>query len=452
MIKKKVKKMGLLSSLLAGRGANDIFRSLKHKNYRLFFGGQSISLIGTWMQRVAIGWLVYRLSNSVLVLGVVAFAGQIPGFLLTPFGGVAADRYNRHKLLIITQILSLIQAAILSLLVLTDSVAIWHLVFLNIFLGTINAFDMPVRQAFVVEMIEKREDLGNAIALNSSMVNTAKMLGPSIAGILIAAVGEGMCFLLNAVSYLAVIASLFLMKVNKVKTQSSSTTAWQQLKGGFVYAFGFAPIKYIIALLVLVSLTGMSYIVLMPVFAKDILHGGPRTMGFLLGASGIGALTGVVYLAGRKTVLGLEKIIAISSGLFGIGLICFSLSASIWTSMFFMLLAGLGMMVQMASCNTVLQTMVDDDVRGRVMSFYIMAFIGVMPFGSLLAGGLAHRIGAANTLLVNGAFCMLGSVLFAIKIPALRKMIHPVYARKGIIPVVTKGIQAATELSVPPED
>ncbi len=444
--------MGLLSSLLTGRGANDIFRSLKYRNYRLFFGGQSISLIGTWMQRVAMGWLVYRLSNSALVLGVVAFAGQIPGFLLTPFGGVAADRYNRHKLLIITQILSLIQAAVLSLLVLTDSIEIWHLVFLNIFLGTINAFDMPVRQAFVVEMIGKREDLGNAIALNSSMVNTSKMLGPSIAGILIAAVGEGMCFLLNAVSYLAVIASLFLMRINKVKTKSSPATAWEQLKSGFAYAFGFAPIKYIIALLALVSLTGMSYIVLMPIFAKDILHGGPRTMGFLMGASGIGALTGVVYLARKKSVLGLERIIAISSGLFGIGLICFSQSGSIWTSMFFMLLAGLGMMVQMASCNTVLQAMVDDDVRGRVMSFYIMAFIGVIPFGSLLAGGLAHRIGAANTLLISGIFCVLGSILFAIKIPSLRKMVHPVYARKGIIPEVTKGIQTATELSVPPED
>lgn len=444
--------MSLLSSLLTGRSTNDIFRSLKYRNYRLFFGGQSISLIGTWMQRVAMGWLVYRLSNSVLVLGIVAFAGQIPGFLLTPFGGVAADRYNRHKLLIITQILSLIQAAILSLLVLTDSVAIWHLVFLNIFLGTINAFDMPVRQAFVVEMIGKREDLGNAIALDSSMVNTAKVLGPSIAGVLIAAVGEGMCFLLNAISYLAVIASLFLMKITKVKTKSSLTTAWEQLKSGFAYAFGFAPIKYIIALLALVSLTGMSYIVLMPVFARDILHGGPRTMGFLMGASGIGALAGVVYLAGRKSVLGLEKIIAIASGLFGIGLICFSLSASIWTSMFFMLLAGLGMMVQMASCNIVLQTMVDDDVRGRVMSFYAMAFMGVTPFSSLLAGGLAHRIGAANTLLINGAFCVLGSVLFAMKIPSLRKMVHPVYARKGIVPEVAKGIQTATELSVPPED
>jgi MFS family permease len=444
--------MGLLSSLLTGKSANDIFRSLKYRNYRLFFGGQSISLIGTWMQRVAMGWLVYRLSNSALVLGIVAFAGQIPGFLLTPFGGVAADRYSRHKLLIITQILSLIQAAVLSLLVLTDRVAIWHLVFLNIFLGVINAFDMPVRQAFVVEMIGKREDLGNAIALNSSMVNTAKMLGPSIAGILIAAVGEGMCFLLNAVSYLAVIASLFLMKITKVKTKPSPTTTWEQLKSGFAYAFGFAPIKYIIALLALVSLTGMSYIVLMPIFAKDILHGGPRTLGFLMGASGIGALTGVVYLAGRKSVLGLEKIIAISSGLFGIGLICFSLSASIWTSMFFMLLAGLGMMVQMASCNTVLQTMVDDDVRGRVMSFYIMAFIGVTPFGSLLAGSLAYRIGAANTLLMSGTFCVLGSVLFAIKIPSLRKMVHPIYARKGIIPEVTKGIQTATELTVPPED
>lgn len=442
----------MFSSLLTIRNMNNIFRSLKYRNYGLFFGGQSISLIGTWMQRVALSWLVYRLSNSALLLGIVTFAGQIPGFLLTPFGGVATDRYNRHKLLITTQILSLIQAAVLSMLVLTDSIAIWHVVLLNIFLGTINAFDMPVRQAFVIEMIEKKEDLGNAIALNSSMVNTARLLGPPIAGILIAAVGEGMCFLLNAISYLAVIASLFLMKTTKVKIKPSAATAWKQLKTGFTYAFGFAPIKYIISLLSLVSLTGMSYIVLMPIFAKDILHGGPRCLGLLMGASGIGALTGVVYLAERKSVLGLEKIIPLASGLFGIGLICFSISTSIWTSMFFMLLAGLGMMVQMASCNTVLQTMVEDDVRGRVMSFYAMAFMGVTPFGSLLAGSLAHRIGAANTLLINGVFCVLGSVLFVIKLPSLRKMVHPIYARKGIIPEITKGIQTATELSLPPKD
>jgi MFS family permease len=444
--------MSLISSLVTSRGTNHVFRSLRYRNYRLFFGGQSISLIGTWMQRIAMGWLVYRLSNSALVLGVVAFAGQIPGLILTPLGGVAADRYNRHRLLVITQILAMIQAAILTLLVLTDNIVIWHLVLLNIFLGIINAFDMPVRQAFVVEMIEKREDLGNAIALNSSMMNMAKMAGPTVAGVLIAVVGEGMCFLINTISYVAVIVSLFLMKLTKVKTKSNKTTAWEEMKGGFVYTFGFAPIKYIILLLGLVSLTGMSYIVLMPIFAKDILHSGPRTLGFLMGASGIGALTGAMYLAGRKSVLGLGRMIPIASGLFGIGLICFSLSTVIWISIFFMLLAGFGMMVQMAACNTVLQTMVDDDIRGRVMSFYAMSFMGVTPFGSLLAGSLANKIGAEKTLLINGAVCVLGAALFAMKLPVLRKMIHPIYVKKGIIPEVNKAIQSATELGVPPED
>jgi MFS family permease len=444
--------MNPISSLITDRSLNKVFRSLKYRNYRLFFGGQSLSLIGTWMQRLALSWLVYRISNSALVLGVVAFAGQIPSFILSPLGGVVADRYNRYQILVITQTLAMIQALILAVLVLTRGAAIWHLALLNIFLGLINAVDMPTYQAFVVEMIEKREDLGNAIALNSSMVNAARLLGPSIAGILIATAGEGVCFLVNAISYLAVIASLLLMRITSVKIKPNNATAWQQVKGGFVYAFGFAPIKYIIALLALVSLVGMPYTVLMPIFAKDILRGGPHTFGFLMGASGIGALTGAIYLAARKSVLGLEKMIAIATGLFGLGLIGFSLSNIIWISLLFIMLAGLGMMLQMASCNTVLQTMVDDDIRGRVMSFYTMAFMGVMPFGSLLAGVLASRIGAPSTLLIGGVFCVLGSVLFAGKLPALRKLVHPIYVQKGIIPAASKGIQTATELSVPPED
>jgi MFS family permease len=404
------------------------------------------------MQRLAVGWFVYRLTNSALWLGIVSFAGQIPCFFLTPFGGVAADRYRKQTLLIITQVLSMLQALVLAVLVLTDNAAIWHLIVLNISLGVINAFDMPTRQAFVVEMVEKREDLGNAIALNSSMVNVARLLGPSAAGVLVATAGEGVCFLVNAASYLAVIVSLFLMKVNSPARQSGKGTAWQQIKGGLRYAFGFAPIKYIILLLALVSVTGMPYVVLMPIFARDILHGGPSTLGFLMGASGVGALTGAAYLARRKTVLGLGRIIALAVCLFGVGIIGFSLSTVIWTSMSFVLLIGLGMMVQMASSNTILQTIVEDDMRGRVMSFYAVAFLGMAPFGSLLAGGLAHRIGATNTLLIGGSCCILGSILFAAKLPSLRKIAHPIYVQKGIIPQVVKGIQTATELSMPPED
>jgi MFS family permease len=435
-----------------GGTINTIFRSLKYRNYRLFFCGQSLSLIGTWMQKLAMGWLVYRLTDSALWLGVVSFAGDIPCFFLTPFGGVAADRYRKQTLLIITQVLAMLQALVLALLVLSDAAAIWHLILLNISLGVINAFDMPTRQAFVIEMVEKREDLGNAIALNSSMVNVARLLGPSIAGLLVAVSGEGVCFLVNAASYFAVIVSLFLMKVNPAKAKLEKATAWQQIKGGFRYAFGLAPIKYIILLLALVSLTGMPYVVLMPIFARDILHGGPSTLGFLMGASGVGALIGAGYLARRKTVLGLGKVAALSACLFGGGVIAFSQSTLMWVSMLLVLLTGLGMMILMASTNTILQTIVEDDMRGRVMSFYTVAFLGVAPFGSLLAGGLAHGIGATTTLLIGGVCCILGAIAFAMKLPALRKIARPIYVRKGVLPQVAEVIQTAVELNAPPED
>jgi MFS family permease len=431
---------------------NTIFRSLKYRNYRLFFCGQCLSLIGTWMQRLAVGWLVYRLTNSALWLGVVSFAGQIPCFFLTAFGGVVADRYNKQRLLVMTQSLAMLQALVLALLVLTNKEAVWHLIILNIFLGTIYAFDMPTRQAFVVEMVEKREDLGNAIALNSSMVNVARLLGPTVAGLLVAIAGEGVCFLVNAISYFAVIVSLLLMRVNPARTKLEKATAFQQIKGGLRYAFGFAPIKYIILLLAVVSITGMPYVVLMPIFARDILHGGPSTLGFLMGASGVGALTGAGYLARRKTVLGLGRIIALAACLFGAGIVGFSQSTIMWISMAFVLLTGLGMMILMASANTILQTIVEDDMRGRVMSFYVVAFLGVAPFGSLLAGSLAHRIGATHTLFIGGACCILGSISFAIKLPSLRKIARPIYVQKGIIPQVATGIQTAAELSMPPED
>ena len=390
-------------------------------------------------------WLVYRLTDSAVMLGIVAFASQIPTFILTPFGGVAADRYNRRGLLLVTQILAMIQAVILAILVLTSVVAVWHLIILSIVLGTIDAFDMPTRQSFVVQMIESRDDLGNAIALNSSMVNVARLLGPSIAGLLIATVGEGLCFTINAVSYLVVIVTLMMMSVSQQKN-TSKATAWQQLKGGFSYSLGFAPIKYLIALLALLSVTGMPYVVLMPIFARDILHGGSRTFGFLMAASGVGALMGAIYLAQRKSVIGLGNVIVVSSALFGIGLIGFSLSTVMWLSMLCMLFAGLGMILQLASSNTVLQTMVEDDMRGRVMSLYTMAFVGSVPFGSLIAGYSASKIGASNTLIIGGACCLAGAFLFSRKLPVLRKQVHPIYVRKGVIPAVSKGLEAATEL------
>jgi MFS family permease len=429
-----------------------MFRSLHYRNYRLFFGGQSLSLIGTWIQRIALPWLVYRLSGSPFLLGLVAFTSQIPTFLLSPFAGVATDRWNRHRILILTQILAMIQALALAVLFFSGSIKVWHIILLGTFLGCVNALDMPARQAFVVEMVDKKEDLGNAIALNSSMVNSARLLGPSIAGVLIAAVGEGMCFLLNGLSYLFVIASLLLMHVAPPQNKLQDTRVWQGFKEGFSYVFGFPPIKFSILLLGLVSLMGMPYVVLMPVFVKEILHGGPHTFGFLMGASGIGALAGAFYLASRKSVLGLEKIIPLSAAIFGCGLMAFAFSRVFWLSLPLMFASGLGLIMQMASSNTILQTVVDDDKRGRVMSFYAMAFFGTLPVGSLLAGSLASRLGAPNTLIIGSASCVLGAFIFATKLPQLKKMIHPIYVKYGIIPEVASGIQAAAELTIPPKE
>jgi MFS family permease len=429
------------------KGIENIFRSLKYKNFRLFFYGQSISLIGTWMQRIATPWLVYSLTDSVFLLGLVGFAGQIPTFLIAPFAGVLIDRWNRYTILVVTQILAMIQSLVLAFLFFNHSIQVWHIMLLSISLGCINAFDMPARQSFVVDMIEKREDLSNAIALNSSMVNSARLIGPSIAGVLISMTGEGICFLVNGLSYIFVIAFLLMMKIPPKKVIKSDTRVLQGLKEGFLYTFGSLPIRYIILLLALVSLMGMPYTVLMPVFAKTIIHGGPHTFGFLMGASGIGALTAAIYMASRKSVLGLGKIIPRFAAFFGVGLIAFSQSYNFLLSMVLMLVVGAGMIMQMTSSNTILQTIVDDDKRGRVMSFYTMAFMGTAPFGSLMAGYLASIIGAPNTLMIGGFSCILGAVIFARKLPEIKRTIRPVYIRLGIISEVNKGVQTATELT-----
>jgi MFS family permease len=414
-------------------GLKNIFRSLKYRNYRLFFGGQSISLIGTWIQQIAMTWLVYRLTGSTFLLGLVGFVGQIPTFLLAPFAGVLIDRWNRYHILIVTQTLAMIQALILAFLFFIGTIEVWHIIFLSVLLGCINAFDIPARQSFIVEMVEKKEDLGNAIALNSSMFNGARLLGPSIAGVLIASTGEGICFLLNGLSYLFVIVSLILMKVKSKKREIQNPDVLKEIKEGFSYTFGFAPIKSIILLIGLINLIGMPYIVLMPVFAKEIFHGSPYTLGFLMGASGVGALMGALYLASRRNVLGLEKIISLSAGIFGFGLITFSLSRLFLLSLVLMIITGLGMIMQMSSSNTILQTIVDDDKRGRVMSFFTMALTGMASFGSLLAGGLASFLGAPNTLIIGGILCVLGALIFASKLTELKKLVHPIYVRLGIM-------------------
>jgi len=426
-------------------------RALAYRNYRLFFGGQSVSLIGTWMTRIATSWLVYRLTGSPVLLGVVGFAGQIPTFILGPFAGVWVDRWDRHRTLVVTQILSMLQSFALAGLALGGVITIADIVWLSLAQGIINAFDMPARQAFVIQMVENREDLGNAIALNSSMVNAARLLGPSIAGVIIAALGEGWCFLLDGISYIAVIASLLAMHgVRSIPVTHKAVM--QEIKEGWQYAMGFSPIRSILLLLALVSLVGMPYTVLMPIFAGKVLHGGAHTLGFLMGASGVGALAAAFALAARRTVLGLGRVVPLAAAIFGAGLIGFGLSRFLWLSLILMLVTGGAMMQQMAASNTILQTIVDEGKRGRVMSFYSMAFMGMAPFGSLLAGALANSIGAPRTLILGGSICIVGSAVFTLYLPKIRTLIRPIYSELGIIPEVALAVQSTSSLHTPPEE
>ncbi|MGA1981735.1 MAG: MFS transporter [Acidobacteriaceae bacterium] len=410
------------------------WRALRHRNFQLFVGGQSISLIGTWMTRVATGWLVYRLTGSALLLGTVSFAGQIPTFLLAPFAGVWVDRLNRRQVLVWTQALSMVQSLLLAGLTLSHRITIPWVLALSSMQGIINAFDMPGRQAFLVQMVEDRKDLGNAIAINSSMVNMARLVGPSLAGLIIAASSEGWCFLIDGISYMAVIASLLLMRIRISIPTRPTTSMLHELREGWNYVAHFVPIRTILSLFAVVSLMGMPFVVLMPIFAARVLHGGPHTLGFLMGAMGSGALIGALLLAARRSVLGLGRKIAISGAVFGLGLIGFGLSHFFWLSMLVLLVAGFGMMQGMAASNTIIQTIVTEDKRGRVMSYYTIAFVGMSPFGSLLAGTLAHAIGAPRTVMLSGAVVLLGAAWFASRLPAVRQAIRPIYREMGILP------------------
>lgn len=414
-------------------GLARVFRALRSRNYRLFFIGQGISLIGTWMQQVAMSWLVYSLTNSAFLLGVVSFSDLICNFVVAPFAGVFVDRLNRHRILLVTQSLAMVQALILATVVLTGQAAVWNLIVLSMALGTINALDMPTRQSFVVEMVEDREDLSNAIALNSSLFNSARLIGPTVAGILVATIGEGLCFLINGLSFIAVIACLLAMTLTPKGPSIQHSDFVKGMKEGISYSFGFLPIRYIVLLLTYSSLVAMPYAILLPVFAKDVLHGGASTLGFLTTGVGTGALVGAIYMASRKNVLGLGKIIVWASFLFGLGLILVSFTSMLWLSMLTMSLAGFGMVSMMASCNTFLQSMADDDKRGRVMSFYVMAFLGLSPFGSLLYGGLANTIGTPLTFLIGGALCIVGAAVFAWKFSSIRGQVHEAYVKKGIL-------------------
>lgn len=414
----------------------------------MFFSGQSISLIGTWMTRVATSWLVYRLTKSSVLLGVVSFAGQIPLFFLAPLAGVWIDRWDRHRTLVVTQSLSLLQSFLLAGLALSGVIKVWQVIVLMFAGGLINAFDMPARQSFVVQMVDRREDLPNAIALNSSLINGARLIGPAIGGILIAAVGEGYCFLIDGISYFAVIFSLLAMRLTKPEGEpQNESNVIVQLREGWNYVIASLTIRSILLLLAAISLLGTGYSVLMPVFAAQILHGGPHTLGYLMAASGVGALIGAAGLAFRRSVLGLGRIIPASAMLFGLALIGFGISRILWVSAILIAVAGFGMMRHLAASNTIIQTILHEEKRGRVMSFYAMAFAGMSPFGSLLAGTLADRIGASATVALTGALCIVSGLVFASRLPAQRQELRPIYTRLGILPRAVDPVETAPELS-----
>ena len=410
-----------------------VFRALRHRNYRLFFSGQTLSLVGTWITRIATSWLVYRLTGSVLLLGVVAFFGQIPTLILAPFSGVIVDRWNRHRILVVTQVLSMLQSFALAGLSFAGIITVTDVLLLQAAQGIINAFDTPARQSFVVEMVADRADLPNAIALNSSMVNLSRVIGPSIGGVIIAAVGEAWCFFIDGVSYIAVIASLIAMRVATRPPRTSEKEMLEDLIEGLRYVAQFPPVRSALILLALVSIMGMPYTVLMPAVATKVLHGDSHTLGFLMTASGCGALAGAFYLASRRTVLGLGRLIAISACAFGVGLLLFSLSRNLVLSLIVLPVAGGGMMVTMASTNTVLQTIVEERLRGRVMAFYGMAFLGTAPIGSLMAGVLADRLGPTGTIALGGVACIVVGIWFAVGLPKFRAHVRPIYIERGII-------------------
>lgn len=413
---------------------NHVVRALRHRNYRLFFGGQTVSLIGTWITRIATSWLVYRLTGSELLLGVVGFAGQIPLLVLAPFAGVLVDRWDRRRLLVVTQVLSALQSGALALLAFTH-ITVAEVILLQIAQGIINAFDTPARQAFVVEMVDRREDLPNAIALNSSMFNASRIIGPSIGGVLIAIAGEGWCFTVDALSYVAVILSLLAMRFTRPVVIRRTTRMLEELRSGVSYAFGFPPIRDLLANVAIVGTFGMMYATLAPVIASKVLHGGPHTLGILMTAVGIGALLGTVYLASRQTVIGLGKVIVASGVALSLALAAFAFAHHLWIALLVLPVIGAGMMLMASSVNTILQTVVSEELRGRVMAFYAVAVLGTQPFGSLLAGVLGDRIGTQDTILISAAVCLAMSIWFAFRRPALAKHIRPIYMELGILAV-----------------
>ena len=431
-----------------------LFRALRSRNYRLFFVGQMISLVGTFLTQIATVWLIYKMTGSALLLGTVAFAGQIPLFFLAPFGGVWADRWNKRRLLVITQILSGLQSLALAALAFTH-IRTWEVVALAFVQGLINCFDMPTRQAFTVEMVEDREDLANAIALNSTMVHAARSLGPAAAGFLVYYVGEAYCFLIDGLSYIAVVVSLLMMRVRPHEPKERTRSVVEELREGVAYVWDSVPIRVLLLLMALLSLTGMpAFSILMPIFADKLSLGagkGSQMLGFLQGASGVGALAGAIYLASRRSVVGLGRLIAIAGLIFGLSIISFAAAGAagkLWMALAFSPVAGFGMITVFASANTLLQTLVDDDKRGRVMSLFTVAFLGMAPFGNLLAGAVATHYGggiggASRTVTTAGMIVIVAVAFFAAMLPMMRRIIRPIYVQKGILREVATGLEAS---------
>lgn len=416
------------------------WRALRHRNFKLFFFGQSISVIGSWMTRLATTWLVYHLTHSALLLGIVSFAGQIVSFALGPFAGVWVERLDRRRLLVWTQAAAAVQSLALAALTMAHVITLWEIIALTAFQGVINAFDMPARQSFLVQMVDDRNDLSNAIAINSSMANGARLIGPAIAGLVIAAFGEGACFLIDGLSYLAVIASLLLMRIPRLDVCRDKANMLEQMREGWNYVRTFRPIRTILLLFALVSLMGYSWSVLLPVFAVRVLHGGAATLGWLMGASGVGALVSAISLAFRRSVVGLTRMLQIGSAMLGGALILFGLSHTLWLSLVLMVFVGFGMLQAASVSNIVIQSLVTEDKRARAMSYYTMAFFGAAPFGSLLAGSLADRIGAPHTVILTGAFCLAGSLWFTFELPKIKAVMRPIYQEMGLLPMANANL------------
>lgn len=411
-----------------------ILRALRHRNFRLYAAGQIVSLTGTWMQQIAMGWLVYRLTDSALLLGLVGFASQAPALLLMSVAGVLADRWSCRRMLLVTQSLAMLQAAAVGALALTGLIEVWHIVALAVFLGAVNAFDMPTRHAFLVQMVGDKQDLPSGIALHSTMFNGARLIGPSVAGLIVAAWGEGACFLLNAVSYVGVLAALLAMRVPPRGACEAHPSVLEGLRDGVQYVLRTAPIKAVLLLIAALALVGLPYAVLMPVFARDVLQGGAHTFGFLVAASAAGSISGAIYVASRRSAVGLEKVIPVGLGAFALAVLGFSASRMLWLSMPMLFLAGCGMMTVFASSNTLVQTIVDDSRRGRVMSLYTLSFMGMGPFGALLTGALAERLGAPVAAAICGAACLGAVGLYCLRLPSLSAALRPMYVQQELVP------------------